>query len=323
MEMVVLDIVRESSVLLCANLPILFFITLTLIFPVSSITLSHVFSNGPLAEKLSSHFHRVAVAGGLLDSPINKNLYIYSSQALFSHVLCFPITISLWLLAKTAILYIVDCYYVHREASILGFLHKGPKLWSRLATTYLYTCILVLGFAGLVMVSPLILLGITESLQAPGSLLSILETPLVMVFCVAFAHMLMVFDVANVVSVAEKRCGGSAVRRALSLLKGRVQVALTLLVLAKFAAFMAEGVFQNRVLGAHMPTNSLCEAPVLIFLYSFIHLFRTIMSFVFYRWCLQETCPACQSPPSPDFPSSATLQHLSITVEITEQCRKM
>lgn len=318
----VLEVVRESSGLLCANLSLLFFITLTLIFPVSSITLSQVFTNGLLSGKLSSHFQGVAEAGGLLESPFNRALYLHLSQALLCQALCFPVIITLWLLAKTAILYIIGCSHHGKEASIVGFLNEGPWLWSRLAVTYLWICLMVLGFASCVILSPLLVAGLVESLALSGSFLGLLETPLVVVYSVAFAHMLIVFNLATVVSVVEKRWGGGALLKALFLLRARMQPALLLFLLSTVATFMVECVFQQRVLGGiAAAASALWEAPLLIFLYSFLYLFDTIMTFVLYHACQQQD--ASDRENAPPHETHCTLEHFSIAVEMMEQCRKM
>ncbi|KAH7442942.1 hypothetical protein KP509_02G009000 [Ceratopteris richardii] len=320
MAMTLLEIVRESTALLCKDLPIFMFITLTLIFPVSCITLSQVFSESPLAGSLSLHLHKIAEAGGLLQSPINQALFTYSSQALLSHAFSFPVFITVWLLAKTATLYIAHCSDIDRQPSLLGFLSKGPRLWSRLAVTYLYTCVLVLGFTSFAMASPLILVGVTQSVGGSRSVLALIAALLAMVLSIGFAHLLMTSEVAHVVSVVEKKCAGRALLRALNLLQGRAQLALILLVVSELAAFMADGAFQKRVMAAQTAT-SLLEAPFLIFFHSFIRLFQIIVNFVFYRSCFEEPSAEYEIPPSPDAPFP--LQQISVAVEIMDQCSKI
>lgn len=319
----VLDIVRESSGLLCANLPVLLFITLVLIFPVSSITLSQVMTNGLLADQLSTHIQHHLAQAGLHPTSFNRLFYLQLSQTVITQAFSFPVIITLWLLAKTAIFYITGCSYHGREATVTGFLIEGPRVWSRLAVTYLCGSVMVLGLTGLVVVWPVVAAKVVGSL---GSMY--LEAALLAVYAVVLAHMLVVLNLGSVVSGVEERCcGGRALFKALVLLKRRrMQAALLLFLITATATAALECAFQYRVLGRNGPTilpppsASLLEAPLLVFAYSFLCLFDTIMSFAFYHACQSaaETASHCHHHHEEED------DHFSIAVEMVEQqCRKI
>ncbi|KAI5065537.1 hypothetical protein GOP47_0020232, partial [Adiantum capillus-veneris] len=334
----VLDIVRESTGLLCSSLlPILLLITLVLIFPVSSISLSQVMTNSHLAGQLSILLTRHLALAGLRVSSLTSLFYLQLSQTLLSQAMCFPAILTLWMLAKAAIFYILACRDRGKEASVMGFLEWGPRAWCRIAMTYMWGCVFVVLVTAIVLlleVAGAMLLQITGTLMdmedLESSVYVILETGAMSAYAVVLAPLVIILSLGTVVAgMEETKCGPRALLRVLTLLKRRrLQPALLLFLITSIATTGIEGAFQYRVLGratlpALGPASSLIEAPLLIFLHSFLLLFDTIMSVVFYRAC-QSTVDNSSLYFGDKVKQEEEEDHFSIAVHIVEQqCRKM
>ncbi|MCO5568023.1 hypothetical protein L7F22_021719 [Adiantum nelumboides] len=337
----VLDIVRQSSGLLCSSLlPTLLLITLVLIFPVSSISLSQVMTNSQLAGQMSVLLTRHLALVGIHISSLTSLFYLQLSQTLLSQAMCFPVILTLWMLAKTAIFYLLACRDRGKEASVMGFLEWGPPAWCRIAATYLWGCLLVVLITAILLlleVAGAMLLRIVtgtlmEMENLESSLYAILETGVMSAYAIVLAPMIIILNLGSVVAgMEETKCGPRALLRVLTLLKRRrLQPALLLFLITGIAITGIEGAFQYRVLGRATlpvsgPASSLVEAPFLIFAHSFLLLLDTIMSAVFYYAC-QSAADAslflCRKNKQEE--EEEEEDHFSIAVHVLEQqCRKM
>lgn len=314
-----LDIMRESSTLLRSNSSLLMWVMLILICPLSALLLSATLLHSHIAMALSASLHSFAAAAGLLHSSLFKALYTPLSQTLLSYTLCSPLFFTTWLLAKAFIIFTVSSTYSARKPSLPMFISIAFKLWKRLF--YTYVCVSS-AFISVFTIASLLLFLITIFLRAielPADLIFLAEMGLGLSYSVILAHMVIIANLATVVCILEEHMGMSSLIKSLHLIRGRTQVALSLVLATTVCKAMVESLYQYRVIG--VPEGSyvintasrLWEGPLLILMYSFLYLYDAIMSCVFYFTCKS----ACPGHLSPDGNKQAAWQHISIGMEST------
>lgn len=101
-------------------------------------------------------------------------------------------------------------------------------------------------------------------------------------FCVAFAHVMVVGNLARVLCVLESDCCGlDSLMKARRLMEGRRQTALVMALLSNVGFRLVECLFEFRMCKG----MSLWEGPMLVSMYSLVLVLDTIMNVVFYYTC--------------------------------------
>lgn len=161
---------------------------------------------------------------------------------------------------------------------------KSGVAWIKLLHTSFWEFIIVVSLFGALVVSlatvPKMLLaaGICSNMLGFLCALGILGIP----FCVVFAHLMVVGNLARVLSVVESECYGlESFLTANKLTEGRRQTALALTLLSNTSLRLVEFLFEFR-----MCTDiSIWEGPILVSMYSSVLVFDTVMNAVFYYAC--------------------------------------
>lgn len=152
---------------------------------------------------------------------------------------------------------------------------RSGSAWIKLLHTRFWELLIILGLFGILVV----VLGIcsTTALGLWG-VLGFLSIP----FCVTFAHVMVVGNMANAISVLESECYGlDSLWKAKALMEGRRQTALAIALLGNMGFRLVECLFELRMcMGI-----SVWEIPVLISMYSLLLVFETVMNVVFYYSC--------------------------------------
>lgn len=308
-----LNILRESITLLRANSSILMSIMVLLICPVSGLLLSRALLHGELANKLTARLYQAAAAVGLLHYlSLVKSIYESISQVLLSYALAAPILFTIWLLAKASIIYIVSCSYADKIPTLFTSITAGARLWKRIFFTYLWSCLVLLGFVTMAATLFLLIISLLDALHFSADLIFLTELALGLFYSVIFAQIIVVGNLANVVSILEEHYGLSALVRSFHLIKGKIQVALSLFFATTLGTAMVESLYQYRVIGippsnyAINTASRLWEGPLLVFMYSFLLLLDGIVGCVFYFTCKSATSAFSGS------------QYLSIGLDLTD-----
>lgn len=157
--------------------------------------------------------------------------------------------------------------------------------WIKLLHTSFWEFLIVIGLLGVLVAGlatvPKILFvyGIygSETLGFWG-LLGFVGVP----FCLAFAHVMVVGNLAKVVSVLEGECYGlESLLKAKNLMEGRRQTALIMALFSNMGFRLVECVFEFRMCKG----ISLWEGPLLVSMYSLVLITETVMNVVFYYAC--------------------------------------
>ncbi|KAH7277977.1 hypothetical protein KP509_38G018000 [Ceratopteris richardii] len=287
-----LDVLRESITVLRANSSTLMSLMLLLICPVSGLLLSHALLHGKISERVSARLYAAAGSVGLLHYlSLVKSTYTSLLQVLLSYVFAAPVLFTVWLLAKGGIIFVVSGTYANKSVSLYESLTAGVRLWKRIFSTYAWNSLILLGFATITATIFLLVVSVLDRLQFSADLIFLMELALGIFYSVVFAQILVVGSLANVVSALEEHYGLPALSRAFHLIKGKIQVALSLFCGSLLGAYMVETLYGYRVLGippsryAINTASRMWEGPLLIFMYSFLLLLDTIVGCVFYFSC--------------------------------------
>ncbi|KAG6763954.1 hypothetical protein POTOM_031404 [Populus tomentosa] len=206
-----LEILRETAGILRCNPWSFMTIAALLICPVSAILLSNVLVDQSIVKRLSTRLLLVAKSSGLPLRPLVKQLCHRFAEMAVSSATCFPLFITLSLLSRAAVVYSVDCTYSRKDVDGSKFLAMISKIWRRIVSTYLWSCMVIVGCLTLFFVlllavcSTFLVLGFWPELNLYAAMIAGL------VFSVIFANAIIVCNIAVVISVLVDVSGPQAV----------------------------------------------------------------------------------------------------------------
>lgn len=238
-----------------------------------------------ISHFLIHHFPQISAStikfpDHLLGHPLPKLL----SKSIVHIIICFPSSITFSLLGRAAIVQAVSDSYkgINLDGRRL-FMRSGSAWIKLLHTSFCEFIILFSLFVVLVAslaIAPKILFacGVCSKMLGLWGVLGCLGVP----FCVAFAHVMVVGNLARVLSVLEGGCSGfDSLLKARSLIEGRRQTALVMALLSNMGLRLVECLFEFRMCHG----ISLWEGPLLVSMYSYVLVFDTTMNAVFYYAC--------------------------------------
>lgn len=206
------------------------------------------------------------------------------SETIVHIIICFPSSITFSLLGRAATAQAVSDIYNGINLNGRRILSRSLSAWVKLLhTSFWEFLVLLFLFAGFVAVSailPRILYacGISSKVLGFWGVLCVLVVP----FCVAFAHIVVVGNLARVLSVLEgESCGFDSLIKGKRLLEGRRQVALSMALLSNVGFRLVECLFEFRVCEGNSPW----EAPILVSMYSAVLVWDKVVTVIFYYAC--------------------------------------
>ncbi|GAB4829100.1 hypothetical protein Ancab_018763 [Ancistrocladus abbreviatus] len=282
-----LEILRETIKILRHNSFGFLAIAALLICPVSAVSLSNVLVAHSIVKRLSIRLLLVARASGLPLNPVVKQSCQRFCEMAVSTAVCFPLYITLLLLAKAGVVYSVDCSYSKKQFDVSKFCVTIRKIWRRVVSTYIWACVVIVGVLTLFL--PLIvavcnvflIFGCTPDLIVyPGLVVGL-------VYSVIFAHAIITCNIAIVISVLEDASGSQALLRSSVLIRGQTQVGLLVYLGSTIGMAFVQGLFEHRVktLSYGDGSSRIWEGPLLVIMYSFVVLIDSMMTAVFYFSC--------------------------------------
>ncbi|GMP59949.1 hypothetical protein CsSME_00023021 [Camellia sinensis var. sinensis] len=206
------------------------------------------------------------------------------SKILVHIMICLPSTITFSLLGRAATIHAVSDSYTGINLNGRRILTRSGLAWIKLLHTSFWEFLTVLGLFGVLVfglaILPKVLFacGICSKAFGFWGALGFLGVP----FCVAFAHVMVVGNLARVLSVLEGECFGlESLMKARSIMKGRGQTALVMTLLSNVGFRLVECLFEFRVCRG----MRLWEGPMLVSMYSLVLVLDTVMNVVFYYTC--------------------------------------
>jgi hypothetical protein len=113
--------------------------------------------------------------------------------------------------------------------------------------------------------------------------------------CIGFVFVSVLSSLAYVVTVLEGLHGAEALVKSLYYLTGKMHVALLLFLVTNVNGTLLDILFEFHIIASTDPStenllSKLWEAPLLVFMHSFVYLFDAIMMSVFYYICKSSSC---------------------------------
>ncbi|XWS17234.1 hypothetical protein CRYUN_Cryun33cG0050400 [Craigia yunnanensis] len=172
------------------------------------------------------------------------------SKTIVHIIICFPSSITFSLLGRAATVQAVSDSYNGINLDGRRLFMRSGLAWIKLLHTRFWELLIILGlFGGLVVglaAAPKILhiLGICSRALGFWGVLGFLGIP----FCVIFAHVMVVGNMANVISVLESEWYGlDSLLKAKTLMEGRRQTALVMALLSNMGFRLVECLFELRM----------------------------------------------------------------------------
>ncbi|GAB2297172.1 hypothetical protein Dimus_031285 [Dionaea muscipula] len=296
-----LDILRETVKILRYNSVGFLGIAALLICPLSAVSLSNVLVDRSVVKRLSIRLLLIARTSGLpLNHVVKQSCQRFSEMAV-STAVCFPLYMTLLLLSKAAVVYLVDCSYSKKQFDGLKFVVIARKIWRRVALTYMWVCLVIVGVSAvflmllIVVCNMFLIFGFTPDLIVyPGVAVGL-------VFSVVFAHAIITCNIAIVISVLEDASSGPrALLRSGILIRGQTQVGLLMYLGSTIGMAFVQGLFEHRVktLSYGDGSSRIWEGPLLVIMYSFVVLIDSMMTVVFYFSCRSSSMEEASSSSS-------------------------
>ncbi|XP_078155267.1 uncharacterized protein LOC144551247 [Carex rostrata] len=282
-----LEILRETVRILRCDPHTFTSILFLLICPVSAALLSNAFLASSLNQDLARRLILLCVTSGLPLTNFLNQVCHYLAGTIIASITCFPLLISLLLLARSSVSYAVACIYAGKKFVSEEFLATYRRVWTRLVKTYLYTCLAISLCLVLFLVLLIVVCNAFSILMYPPEIVVYPALITLLVFSIVYAHTIVVCNLAGVIAVLEESYGVQALLRSVKLIKGQTQVGLLIFLSSAIGLAFVEGLFEHRVktLSYGDGSDRIWEGPLLIMMYSFVVLVDSMMSAVFYFTC--------------------------------------
>ncbi|KAE8735368.1 putative sulfate transporter 3.4 [Hibiscus syriacus] len=208
----------------------------------------------------------------------------FPSETIVHIVVCVPSSITFALLGRAAAIQAVSDTYKGVNLDGRRLLTRSGSNWIKLLHTRSWELFIILGLFGSMSIgltaTPKMLhtLGICSVEIGFRGVLGLLGIP----FCLAFAHVMVVGNMADVISVLESECYGlDSLWKAKQLMGGRRQTGLVMALLSNVGLRVVECLFELRI------RRGICvwEIPLLISIYSSLLVLETVMNVVLYYAC--------------------------------------
>jgi len=207
-----------------------------------------------------------------------------ASKTLIHIIICFPSSITFGLLGQAATVQLVSDSYNGINLNGRRLLVRSGAAWIKLLRTCFWELLILLALwvifvATLVSVpGTLFAYGICSRMLGLRVILGFLGAP----FCLAFAHLVVVANLAKVLAVLESECCGfKSLVKASNMMAGRQQTALVMALLSNMGLGLVQCLFEFKM----SKGISFWEGPLLVSMYSTVLVFDTVTTVVFYYAC--------------------------------------
>ncbi|KAG2713180.1 hypothetical protein I3843_04G155100 [Carya illinoinensis] len=215
---------------------------------------------------------------------LGNSLPIIHAKSIVHIIICTPSSLTFSILGRAATVQAVSDSYKGINLDGRRLLLRSGLAWIKLLHTSFCEFVIVFGLFGVMAaclsIVPKILFACGIHLEMLGrwGVLGCLGVP----FCVAFAHVMVVGNLARVLSVIESECYGfESLSKANSLIKGKRQTALVMALWSNMGLGLVERLFDFKMCNG----IGVWEGPLLVSMYASVLVFDTIMNAVFYFAC--------------------------------------
>ncbi|BBM97838.1 hypothetical protein MPTK1_1g08740 [Marchantia polymorpha subsp. ruderalis] len=279
----VVGVIKEAFKLMRSYGRLLASLTATLVLPLCFVMLAHHLLSDPLMDTLKRQQDRVVTmegtaAGDKLKATMDRETVVL----LVMGILYVLFVLAFSLLSFAAIVYSVACIYTGKGVSYSKVLSVVPKVWKRLMITLLWSYLIMFAYqlSGIAVFVVLIILFSSLSILVPVLFLT------AAVFLVILVYIVMIWDMASVVSVLEKSFGLGALKKSVQVLKGKRLTASCLVVLFWVPNFVISSLFQSQVVHSSGSLwGRVFYAALLVSLFSALWMMSVVVKSVLYFVC--------------------------------------
>ncbi|XP_024391753.1 uncharacterized protein [Physcomitrium patens] len=282
----ILDIMRESTTILRKHNGILLALGLILAVPLSTLLLSGVLLHLPVIDDFVRMVQLAAEQRFKQQS--HHSGYRRLAESMMSNLVDIPFSALFSPLLKAGVAYVVASTYTRKRVKLAEILETLQKVWLLLVQTFLWTCSVYITFAS-AFVTLLWLasrIGEASTMCNNFSLLAAALVGLALAAGLAISNVMC--NLAYVVTILEGTQARQALMQSVRLLKGRFEVALLLFLVTNVNATMLDVLFEFHIIrnaDSSIAHDKYWEAPLLVYMHSFVHLFDAIMISVLYYVC--------------------------------------
>ncbi|KAM6598535.1 hypothetical protein CsatA_018144 [Cannabis sativa] len=237
-----------------------------------------------ISHFLIHHFPKIPSSTFTITHNLFGPLPTMLSKTIVHIIICFPSSITFSLLGRAATVQAVSDIYSRISIDGRRLLMRSGSAWIKLLHTTFWELVIVFGLLGIFILSLVIVpkifhaFGICSEIFGFWGVLGVLG----ILYCVAFAHVMVLGNLARVISVLEGECYGfESLLKAKTLMEGRRQTALVIALLSNVGFRLVECVFEFRLCKG----INLWEGPMLVSMYSSVLVFETVMNVIFYYSC--------------------------------------
>ena len=279
----VLDILQESTAILRKHNGVLLSVALALAVPLSTLLLSHVLLLFPLMEYLVR----------TVQSEAERRFHGQSghrrlAEIVMSNVVDIPFSALFSPLLKAGVAYVVATTYGRKKLRLADVFDNLQKTWSLLLQTFLCTFSVYLTFAFAFATVLWFASKINnDSITFFGTIGLLIATLSGLALAMGLAFANVACNLSYVVSVLEGIQGREAMVQSVRLLRGKLVIAFLLFLVTNVNGTLLDILFEFHIIrgDASIVYDKYWEAPLIVCMHSFVHLFDAIMVSVLYFIC--------------------------------------
>lgn len=283
----IIGIYRETSKLILSWRRLFSKIAASLMVPISVLFLAQIVISHNLFSQIDRN--EEALEHTTAGSPSQARLFHrlsseWSSFLLFKSIYLLALLV-FSLLSTSAVVYTIASVYTAKHDLLLSFrkvLTIVPKVWRRLALTFLVAFLFLVAYNILAVFAFII----TIVIVGDSSVGVLLVIALALAYIVGLVWISVVWHVASVVSVLEEACGADAMRRSRELVRGKMGIAASVFVMMNMVFVGIEMAFRwVVVVGKASLALKLGFTAVILVLLSAVILFALVAQTVVYFVC--------------------------------------
>ncbi|KAK2656203.1 hypothetical protein Ddye_009255 [Dipteronia dyeriana] len=228
--------IKESFKILFSWKKIFTHITLTLILPLSIFYLVQIEISDLISSKVSNTSNNTITTTSHRRSTDSIFLGIFKFVDLVFYLI-------LYLLSTAAVVYTVACFYAAKQTTYKKVMKIVPKVWKRLLVTFLWS--VAISFVYHVVALGVFALWIFLLANTVAGL--VVGVVILILYLVGLVYIIVIWQLACVVSVLEEKYGLKAMKKSRVLIKGKMGVAVLTLILFGFCFGGIDVLFERYV----------------------------------------------------------------------------
>ncbi|XP_057542596.1 uncharacterized protein LOC130821016 [Amaranthus tricolor] len=283
-------IIKESIKIILIWSKIFIQITLAFILPNSCLFLANNWVSMLLLSKITPN------SSSLPNHQVGFSTYNNFSNSMNSEQTTLWIIKLLYMIVSTifslfivsAIVYTVACIYTRKSITFRKVVSVVPKVWKRLMITFLCNFCIVFAcmFVFIIIVCIFLFIYTMFLIQkvTSGQVgIYVVLAILTLLFMVGFFYMVMVWQLANVISVMENEYGFKALKKSKKLIKGKLGIAFSILVAINICGILISEM-SKKFAGVGLVVKLSYGIPSVV-LWSLLTLFSVVIQTIFYLVC--------------------------------------